>query len=41
MFQNFYEGVKLKNSPIVMHIIVRNDSVFHTYYLYLFVYNCL
>lgn len=29
MFQNFYEGVKLQNSPMDMHIIVRYDSVFH------------
>ena len=31
MFQNFYEGVKLQNSPMFMHIIVRNNTVFHSY----------
>ena len=37
--QAVYKGIKLQNSPMVMHVIVRNDSVFHTYYLYLFVFN--
>ena len=31
--QAVYKGIKLQNSPMVMHVIVRNDSVFHTYLL--------